>query len=43
MEPYKQLLYSTRAEDIYALKQLQHQGMGLMEAITALSADRSQS
>jgi len=40
VEPFKRLLYSTKAEDIYALQQLQKQGLSLMAAIDALMAER---
>jgi conjugal transfer ATP-binding protein TraC len=40
VEPFKQLLYSTKAEEINAIKQLQAQGLGLMEAIQTLLAQR---
>jgi conjugal transfer ATP-binding protein TraC len=40
VEPFKKLLYSTKAEDINAIKQLQQDGMSLMEAINTLTAQR---
>lgn len=36
VEPYKKLLYSTQATEIQAIKNLQNQGLGLMEAIGSL-------
>jgi conjugal transfer ATP-binding protein TraC len=42
VEPYKKYLYSTRASDIQAIKNLQAQGMGLMEAIDSLLAQPEQ-
>jgi len=41
VEPFKKLLYSTKAEDVYALQQLQKQGLSLMEAINTLMAQRN--
>jgi len=43
VEPYKKLLYSTRATDVQAIKNLQNQGLGLMEAIETLLAQPQQS
>jgi len=41
VEPYKQLLYSTKAEDINEIKQVQEQqGLSLMEAISSVMATR---
>jgi conjugal transfer ATP-binding protein TraC len=40
VEPFKQLLYSTKAEDINAIQQLQKDGLSLMEAINTLLAHR---
>ena len=40
VEPFKNLLYSTKAEDIYAIQQLQKQGLSLVEAINALLVQR---
>jgi conjugal transfer ATP-binding protein TraC len=40
VEPFKKLLYSTKAEDVHALKQMQAQGLSLAEAINALAATR---
>ncbi|MEW6657364.1 MAG: type IV secretion system protein TraC [Thermodesulfobacteriota bacterium] len=36
VEPYKKYLYSTQASDIQAIKNLQNQGLSLMEAINTL-------
>jgi conjugal transfer ATP-binding protein TraC len=40
VEPFKQLLYSTKADDINELKQLQEQGLSLMKAISTVMASR---
>ena len=40
VEPFKQLLYSTKADDINELKQLQEQGLSLMKAISSVMAAR---
>lgn len=41
VEPYKKLLYSTKAEDINEIKQVQEQqGLSLMEAISSVMATR---
>ena len=38
VEPFRKLLYSTKAEDVYALEQLQAQGLSLTDAINHLIA-----
>ena len=42
VEPFRKLLYSTKAEDVYAIEQLQAQGLSLTEAINHLLAVRAQ-
>ena len=43
VEPYKKLLYSTKAEEIHAIQQLQKQGYSLMEAINILLEQKEKS
>lgn len=38
VEPYKKVLYSTKAEDVYAVQQWQEQGLSLKEAVDRVAA-----
>lgn len=40
VEPYKKVLYSTKAEDVYAVQRWQEQGYSLKEAIGLVAAGR---
>jgi len=40
VEPFKKVLYSTRAEDVYAVQQYQAQGLSLMEAVNCVAQAR---
>ena len=42
VDPFKRILFSTRADDVNALKQLRRQGLGLQEAIHRLMADKKE-
>ncbi len=43
VDPFKRLLFSTRADDVNALKQLRRQGLSLQEAIHRLLAEKEKS
>jgi conjugal transfer ATP-binding protein TraC len=40
VDPFRALMYSTDAKDVHAIKQKQDKGMGIVEAIEAVLADR---
>jgi conjugal transfer ATP-binding protein TraC len=41
VDPFKRILFSTRADEVNAIKQLRRQGLSLQEAVHTLMADRN--